>query len=577
MKKYLHPAIIKKDLTRFAPIWGLSSVFIALYLLLSWTAMDSAAELFYNTQYVLIAMGIITFMYALLCALFLFGDLFDTRLCNALHAMPISREGWFWSHVASGLLFCLIPAAVGTVISVLMLGEYYIGALLWLALTVLEFLFFFGAATLSATCAGTKLGAGAIYTVINTFVYLVSFVFTYLFQPLLYGVTVDLDVLLPLSPLAQLTGSQFMKIRVEHDATYNLRQCFLEKLYVGDWLYAGIVAIIGIGLLVLALVLYRKRHLEAAGNTVSFQPVSPILLVLYTLCAGTLLHVVAMEAEFLPWVMLLTGLIIGFFTGRMILEKQVKVFTKKNFLSFCILALSLALALFVTKLDPLGISRYVPKAENVVSVTMSPNPNSILHDGRYITLTEQEDIEKIIALNKRAIQEGKNHDYFTVCLHYKLKNGKKINREYDIADTRENREFVQSFYSRWECLVGNMDKETLLDKLIYIEVYEWDETFTQIWISEDLDQERYDSKEINALVLPKVGEDENVKQLIDAIYADSQNGTLSQVNNDTPQKGNIYLQLGSLTEDIKYIYIDYYENNENILNVLAQLKANDTP
>ena len=200
MKKYIHPAIIKKDLMRFSPLWGLTSVFITLYLLLIWSATDSAAQIFKDIEYVLMFMGAATFVYAGICALCLFGDLFDTRLCNALHAMPVSREGWFWSHVASGLLFCLIPGAIGTVICSLMLGEYYIGALLWLALTVLEFLFFFGAAAFSALCAGTKLGAVAVYTVINTLVYLISFIFTFLFQPLLYGVFLNVDAPVTVKP-----------------------------------------------------------------------------------------------------------------------------------------------------------------------------------------------------------------------------------------------------------------------------------------------------------------------------------------------------------------------------------------
>ncbi len=572
MKKYIHSAIIKKDLGRFAPLWGLCSVFISLYLLLTWTAADSAAQIFKETEYVLMFMGAATFVYAGICALCLFGDLFDTRLCNALHAMPVSREGWFWSHVASGLLFCLIPGAIGTVISACMLGEYYIGALLWLGLTVLEFLFFFGAAAFSALCAGTKLGAVTVYAVINTLVYLITFIFTFLFQPLLYGVFLNLDALLPLSPLFQLTSASFLSVRWN----YAESTAVLEKFYGEAWLYAGIVALVGVGLLVLSLVLYKKRHMESAGNTISFQPVAPILLILYTLCAGVFLYMIAKEAEFFPWVMLLIGLAIGFFTGRMLLEKQVKVFCKKNFLSFGFLLLALCLSLFITKLDPIGISRYVPKADTVASVILSPNPNTMLYGGNSITLTEQADIEKIIAMNETAIQEGEADDYVSVCLYYNLKDGRKINRQYKLAYTQENRQLLHSFYSRWECLFGNIDKEALLEKLIYAEVNQWNSEFSNIWISEDLDQEKYAYQEQKLQVLPKVGEDAFVKQLLDAIYADCQNGTMSQIDNDFPSKGSITLQLGSLTEDIQHIYIDYYENCENILKVMEQLKT-DTP
>ncbi|MBR4864318.1 MAG: hypothetical protein IKU07_07070 [Oscillospiraceae bacterium] len=573
MKKYLHPAIIKKDLGRFAPLWGLASVFVALYLLLSWTLTESSAELFSMAEFILQSMGVVTFLYAGICGLCLFGDLFDTRLCNALHAMPVSREGWFWSHAVSGLLFCLIPAGVGTLLGSLMLGKYFYGALLWLALTVLEFLFFFGAAAFASMCGGTALGAVAVYTLINFFVYLVTFVFTYLFQPLLYGVITDMNALLPLSPVSQLTSLEFLTINFDYD----FHKITLIRNCPGDWLYMGLVAIFGIGLLVLALVLYKKRHMESAGNTISFRPVAPVLLVLYTLCVGVFLYLIADTVEFLPWVMLLVGLALGFFTGRMLLEKQVKVFYKKNLLSFGLLVLALSLALGLTKLDPLGISRYVPKAEDVVSVTMTPTQNTMLYGGNYIILTEREDIEKILAMNEEAIKEGKPSDSFSVFLHYKLKNGETVKRQYELSDTQEHREFVSTFYSRWECLVGNISKEELLGKLIYAQVYDWDDTISQFWISEDYSRVEYYSKEENALILPKVGEDEIVKQLIDAIYADCQRGAMSQANNASTTMGSIVLQVGSLAEDVQYIDINYYENCENILNVLAQLKANDTP
>ena len=38
----------------------------------------------------------------LLAALVLFGDLDNPRMCNALHALPLRRETWFFSHAAAG-------------------------------------------------------------------------------------------------------------------------------------------------------------------------------------------------------------------------------------------------------------------------------------------------------------------------------------------------------------------------------------------------------------------------------------------------------------------------------------------
>lgn len=105
MKDYLRISVIKKDLTRFAPLWGLYSVFILIFLLLMWMDNRSGAYLMNAAAEIMSAMCLVNLVYGFLCALVLFGDLFAPMLCNALNAMPVSREGWFVSHFVSGLLF----------------------------------------------------------------------------------------------------------------------------------------------------------------------------------------------------------------------------------------------------------------------------------------------------------------------------------------------------------------------------------------------------------------------------------------------------------------------------------------
>lgn len=52
----------------------------------------------------------------------LFGDLYNSRMCNALHAMPMRRETLFLTNVVSGLLFSMIPTAVMALLSVPLLN-----------------------------------------------------------------------------------------------------------------------------------------------------------------------------------------------------------------------------------------------------------------------------------------------------------------------------------------------------------------------------------------------------------------------------------------------------------------------
>ena len=107
-------------------------------------------------------MAILNFFYALLCAQLLFGDLYNSRMCNALHAMPMRREGWFLTHLAAGVVLYLLPHCVEALLALLLLGTFWYLALIRLLVGLVMFLFFFGIGALSCQCSGTKLGAMAM-------------------------------------------------------------------------------------------------------------------------------------------------------------------------------------------------------------------------------------------------------------------------------------------------------------------------------------------------------------------------------------------------------------------------------
>ena len=106
---FFNPRVLRKDLGRFAPVWALYT--IALVLL---GQMMTSGNLEPESYAMPVARSISSFspvamLYAGVCALVLFGDLYSGRMCNALHAMPMRREGWFATHSAAGILFGMIP------------------------------------------------------------------------------------------------------------------------------------------------------------------------------------------------------------------------------------------------------------------------------------------------------------------------------------------------------------------------------------------------------------------------------------------------------------------------------------
>ena len=163
----------RKNVTRFAPVWALYTVFLLLILF-----GISDQETGYMARDVLMITrlaGVGNLLYAGIVTMCLFGDLYKGRLCNALHAFPMRREGWLLTNIATGILFSLIPNLIVSGITFFRLGQYtfYIWNLFVVA--TLQYIFFFGTAVLSALCAGNKLGMVAVYGIIHFVVVLIYF------------------------------------------------------------------------------------------------------------------------------------------------------------------------------------------------------------------------------------------------------------------------------------------------------------------------------------------------------------------------------------------------------------------
>ena len=107
------------------------------------------------------------------------SDLYNARLCNALHAMPLCREGWYGSHALSGFLFSFVP-------NMLVCGVMYSTCrgtipFWWLLYATLTFLFFFGTGLLCCQLVGNRFAALAVYVIVQFLALLVRFAIDQLF------------------------------------------------------------------------------------------------------------------------------------------------------------------------------------------------------------------------------------------------------------------------------------------------------------------------------------------------------------------------------------------------------------
>ena len=444
---FFNVAAFKKNLTRFAPAWGLYGLLLLLVLLGNGDLSEQAfADSMRGT---ILAMAILNFFYALLCAQLIFGDLYSSRMCNALHAMPMRREGWFLTNVASGMLFSLAPNTVIALLCTVFCGEYWMIPLLWLCAVTMQFLFFFGVAVFSTYLVGHRFAMALVYVILNGFSVILYWLVYSIFEPMLYGVTISQDWFLDLCPVVKMCNFHYMEIGWENMVSY--------WRFDDGWGYLGICAGLGILAMALALLCYRKRNLETAGDFAAVKPVGPIFLLLYTICGGACCHgffslFVGEENE----IFLFLGLAIGFFTGLMLLQRTVRVFKVKNFLGFGAVVLAMIISIVVVRADLLGIVRWMPKAEQIKSVSITTNRIS----ADQLILTEEEDVEKILQIhqygleNRKASTDGRRDT--RVILTYTLRSGAVRQREYYVNVGTACGDMLRFYFSRPEMVLGDI-------------------------------------------------------------------------------------------------------------------------
>ena len=483
---------LRKDILRYSPVWAFYSIF--LLLVLFGMGENSRYSIARNVVDFMPAMTWINLFYGGICGIVLFADLFNNRLCNALHAFPLPREGWLTTHILSGFLFGFVPNLLVTGISALMLWEYAYLAPLWLAISTMQYLFFFGTAVLAATCAGNFLGGIAIYGIIHFVTLFVSAIVQLLYQPLLYGVKINAKIFSHLFPLQQLGSFEYVKIKYYFEEL-DQRVEFLG-LEGAAWRYVGICAAVGIVTLFLACLVYRRRNLETAGDFISLKPLAPLFILVATIGAGGILYAFSDLVSKKTYLFLVLGMAIGYFVGKMLLHRTLKVFDKKSLLTLGILVAVFGGSLFVTHLDPLGIVTYIPKAESVESAYITGTDRNSYY---YVTdslqvsfpayyeptgmeITREEDLTQLQDFHRQLTRYRPSESDGVLCavrIDYKLKNGRLVTRYYLVDRDTALGERAGKYFSDMRYIFGVEDTSVLYDafEAVRLDLYHGEEVY----------------------------------------------------------------------------------------------------
>ena len=427
--------LLRRSLLKGAPLWGLWLLFwlllLPVYLL---TRQDLVP--FELTRYLfdcLVVAGTFgVFFYGLAVAWFQFAWLYRTRSAYHYASLPIRRETQFVSRFLAGLLFHLGPALVVTLLTMAAgaaKGEnVVVPALIFLAGSTLMFLFYYGLAVFCAHLTGHVAAMPVLYLIANFFAPVLEYVLLLVADALIFGLSASQHLWpLWLSPLYYCLNRNVFSME-----WLNRGGVTIGYVFTG-WKPVLLFGAAGLALAILAFLLFRRRRMESAGDVIAVSWLKPVFRYGVTLCCGLTLGMIiatlilnSSQIHFgTLLVCILFASVVGFLAAEMLLEKTIRVFQKKNFLRLGCALVAMTLVLLACRYDIFGFTRYVPKADEVVSVS--------LDGGKAVANSTV--IEKTIALhqeivaNRHEVEENRG-SFRAYRITYYLKDGGRVERYY---------------------------------------------------------------------------------------------------------------------------------------------------
>lgn len=427
--------LMRRSLLKGAPLWGLWLLFWLLLLPVHLLTRQDLVP-FELTRYLfdcLVVAGTFgVFFYGLAVAWLQFAWLYRTRSAYHYASLPIRRETQFVSRFLAGLLFHLVPALAVTLLTMaagVVKGENVVlPALIFLACSTLMFLFYYGLAVFCAHLTGHVAAMPVLYLIANFLAPVLEYVLLLVADALIFGLSANQHLWpLWLSPLYYCLNRNVFSME-----WLNRGGVTIGYVFTG-WKPVLLFGAAGLVLAILAFLLFRRRRMESAGDVIAVSWLKPVFRYGVTLCCGLTLGMIiatlilnSSQIHFgTLLVCILFAAIVGFLAAEMLLEKTIRVFQKKNFLRLGGALVAMTLVLLACRYDVFGFTRYVPKADEVVSVSL---------DGRQ-PVANSTIIEKTIALHQEIVNH--RHELENASdsgLHYRityyLRDGGRVERYY---------------------------------------------------------------------------------------------------------------------------------------------------
>ena len=447
---FFNAGIFKSMLKRFWPLW--TAYFAVWFMCLPLPLLvarlqgvkESAVTVVTAAMKTSVGASVVSgFLMGILAAMAVFGFLYNSRSCGMIASTPVRREAVFCSAYLAGALPVLAANLFIAVLNWLFtLSSGIEGACIFkmnailFAVNSMEFLIFFSISAFIAMLTANIVALPVLYLIFN-FVFLgMEYVVRMLYGMFIFGYSDHPDCVLEfMSPLIYL----FTRIGINVNISTGSAAVSLT-----NWSALLGYIISAVVFSVTALLLYRKRRMESAGDVISVNSLRPMFKFCVTACAALcfgLLFFVIISTLFTSLSMsmlvlsagLIIGAFIGYFASEMLLKKSFHVF-KGSWKGFVITAVLCIVFAFVCVTDLFDLSSQLPDADDIEAISYNS-------EGRDVDIKNRSDIEALLKVNKAIIADRDKYEGLDdtdlentgyVSIRYKLKDGRVICRGYTL-------------------------------------------------------------------------------------------------------------------------------------------------
>ena len=365
---------------------------------------------------------------AVVMAVAVYGWMFRKTSAAYISALPVTREALLISSLLAGLTLLILPCIIAMLVSLLLYGgagPVYVSSLLCsTAAVVLMNIAFFGLASFCTVFTGNAAVLPALYAAALYGFVGIEAVIRYIAEFLLFGVRGTGWELAVLSPVY-----------------------YFSNNYVGSYSYAlpltAIYAAAGVILAGLAVIFFRHRRMEAAGEVVAVPVLRPIFRWGLAAAVSLGMAVLTLKTVFgvgsyaagnggtpgkvaILLLAMLFGAAVGWFGAEALMRKTLRVFDRhwKGLGVFCALLCSLVIG---GEFDVFGVERYQPDADEIGYA-------AVYGWGEYIPtrIMQPENLEALLSLqkdiiaNKKAYKSQRGFNTFPLTIEYFDTNGKLL-------------------------------------------------------------------------------------------------------------------------------------------------------